>query len=395
MLMLLIAMTAVMPTVWMLVLAWGGENTTGLNLWAVSLLLYAVGFVLLIDRFLPQPWLPERITVIAGNALRTLALGGLLWAVYVYQRRALSLWLGLTPPALGVLLYMLAADAPALRVGVGNVLLAAQVALVIYALVQKPWRTPGRGVWMVVAGLGLALLAFAWRLLALAAGYPVARYTTGSAVQTLTLVGPLLALMWTCIGFLYMFKERADETNRRLAVLDPLTGALNRRALTAALEHEIQRARRTGQPVALLMVDVDHFKRINDAHGHLAGDAVLRHLVEVIKERLRAPDVLARFGGEEFVVLAPDTDAAGAVQLAESLRAAIAAQPAPLADQRVPFTISVGVTTQAIDTATHWQALLNRADRALYQAKHDGRDRVFHAADGVWAAEPDRAALAP
>jgi diguanylate cyclase (GGDEF)-like protein len=184
------------------------------------------------------------------------------------------------------------------------------------------------------------------------------------------------------IAFSAVVQEDVDRSRRgaerRLAIaatLDPLTGLPNRRLLLQAADRELDRARRQHQPLAVLMVDIDHFKRLNDIHGHLAGDAVLRHVAGLMRECLRRQDLLARYGGEEFVALLPDTPLAGAAQLAEKLRQRVAAgQWSDVALIHGPVTISVGCADYR--PGDSFQALLNDADAALYQAKTDGRNRV-------------------
>lgn len=161
----------------------------------------------------------------------------------------------------------------------------------------------------------------------------------------------------------------------RLASTDSLTGLKNRRVLIEALEAERKRCERYGQNFALLLMDVDHFKAINDEHGHPAGDAVLRALAEVLQSNMREADVIARFGGEEFAVLLPSTDEHAARECAERLRAA-AKEYARVPDRPdLCVTISVGGAVYPRDAANVVQ-LVQQADAALYGAKHGGRDRV-------------------
>ena len=178
-----------------------------------------------------------------------------------------------------------------------------------------------------------------------------------------------------------------DNTVNRARLLrsgftDVLTGWHNRRYLQVRLQEELARARRDGSHLACLMLDVDHFKRINDTYGHAAGDAVLQELAHRIDSQVRASDVAARYGGEEFVVLLPDTDNASGVLLAERIRAAIAAEPYELpGGQTEMMTASIGIAGVAPqpdidDLKTLGDALIARADVALYQAKSGGRDRV-------------------
>lgn len=157
---------------------------------------------------------------------------------------------------------------------------------------------------------------------------------------------------------------------------DPLTGLYNRRYLEARLAEEVSRARRHHMPLACLFLDVDHFKGVNDRHGHAAGDAVLRCLAERITELLRASDVAVRYGGEEFALLLPQTAATEAAVLAERLRAHLAARPVEVAgvDCLVEVTVSIGVAELAADESG--DGLLDGADRALYRAKAGGRNRV-------------------
>ncbi len=152
---------------------------------------------------------------------------------------------------------------------------------------------------------------------------------------------------------------------------DALTGLSNRRAILTQLGGMVSGARRHGHPLSVAIVDLDHFKRINDAHGHAAGDDVLLMAVRAMRARLRAEDQLGRLGGEEFLVLLPDTDAEAARSVAEKLRERVAGARAP-----VRVTCSVGVATWVGEPA---EALLARADEALYAAKQAGRDRVMAA----------------
>jgi two-component system, cell cycle response regulator len=161
----------------------------------------------------------------------------------------------------------------------------------------------------------------------------------------------------------------------QLVTTDVLTGLRNRRFLSAELERAVSRARRHGLGLAVLLLDIDHFKRVNDEHGHAAGDEVLAAVAVRMGAALRTEDVLARWGGEEFLALAPDTGQVGAAVLAERLRAAVAAEPvAVLPDLEIPVSISVGWTTFAHGDDD--QAMLRRADEALYEAKDAGRNAV-------------------
>lgn len=172
----------------------------------------------------------------------------------------------------------------------------------------------------------------------------------------------------------------------RSGFTDVLTGWNNRRYLQLRLVEELARARRDRGRLVCLMLDVDHFKRVNDTWGHAAGDAVLRELAQRIESQVRASDVAARYGGEEFVVLLPHTDLAAGERLAERIRLAVAAAEFELpSGGSMPITVSIGIagvgpTAETTDLKTLGDSLLARADVALYRAKAGGRNRVRVAA---------------
>lgn len=168
----------------------------------------------------------------------------------------------------------------------------------------------------------------------------------------------------------------------RSGFTDVLTGWHNRRYLQVRLSEELARARRDRSHVVCLILDVDHFKRVNDTWGHAAGDVVLRELANRIDVQVRASDIAARYGGEEFVVLLPDTDNASGIRLAERIRQAIAASPYELpCGETASITVSIGIAgvtpdPEAEDLKTLGDSLIARADVALYRAKTAGRDQV-------------------
>ena len=175
-------------------------------------------------------------------------------------------------------------------------------------------------------------------------------------------------------------QERLNQNYRRsleLALTDELTGLYNRRYLFAHLDELIERVNHDGIGAAVLLIDIDHFKRVNDTYGHAAGDDVLRELAARATNTVRSVDLVARLGGEEFVVVMPETGPAIAAAVAERLRLAVASEPFALraGGAGLPVTISIGVTTAAARGEDR-DCLLKRADDALYRAKADGRDRV-------------------
>ena len=170
-------------------------------------------------------------------------------------------------------------------------------------------------------------------------------------------------------------KREASERRRRETFGDYLTGLANRRAFFEAAEQELTRSLTVPRPTAVIAIDADHFKGINDRYGHPGGDAVLQHLAAILGETFREVDVVARIGGEEFAVLLPSTDLPRAAVVAERLRAAVASQVVHFDGQRIRYTVSLGVASLT-DGEGGIDLLLKRADQALYAAKRLGRNRV-------------------
>lgn len=174
-----------------------------------------------------------------------------------------------------------------------------------------------------------------------------------------------------------------NERLKHIGLTDALTGVHNRRYFDQRLREEVDRALRKGYGLSCLLVDVDHFKGVNDTHGHLIGDVVLREVAEQVKDQLRLSDAMARYGGEEFAVLLVQTDAATARTIAERIREAIASTPIRLPDRgSLSVTLSVGVSTmkeelRGADIDAKARDLVDRADHALYAAKRAGRNRVM------------------
>ena len=169
---------------------------------------------------------------------------------------------------------------------------------------------------------------------------------------------------------------RAQEALRELATHDPLTGLLNRRASLESLSGELSRAYRSGNPVCIIMGDIDHFKRINDAHGHLAGDEVLCEVARRMQRSLRRYDTIGRFGGEEFLLVLPECSLEEGVKLAERVCDLVRSEPLKAKNEPLQVSISLGVTVANRLAPEDLEALLGAADAALYRAKEAGRDRV-------------------
>lgn len=183
--------------------------------------------------------------------------------------------------------------------------------------------------------------------------------------------------------------QLSEQANR-----DPLTGLYNRRYLGSTTMRELARCRREGHPLSLMLIDIDHFKRINDAHGHQAGDEVLRNVALRLSERSRAADVVCRYGGEEFLLLLPDMPQAAALELANRYRMSLETSPIPFGELRIQATLSIGIATYP-DHGQSPEDLIECADQAMYQAKTAGRNRVcvFTPEPGA-ACQPTAGALA-
>lgn len=303
------------------------------------------------------------------------------WKAY----RALENWLG-PRPLRGLLRllvwimplgYALSFSSYPVRVGWANLLLAAQLLIVARACLypasrdfgRRSWRYPLFGCLVVMAGFTAARgVLGAW----FTELYPFFRAPT--PVNIAALIGANMALVLSTIAILAAWREEAERQLHKLASTDPLTGLLNRHGWALQTRTPLQQAQRHGYPLSLLMLDVDHFKRINDTHGHEAGDAALKFLGQLLQRCQRAGDVSARVGGEEFCVLLPHTDAAAAQAFDARLRAELAASTSAAGR---PYALDFSCGHAQYRTAGEsLESLMARADAALYRAKNGGRGRL-------------------
>ncbi len=207
-------------------------------------------------------------------------------------------------------------------------------------------------------------------------------YFRGHVPPTSLVIGGTVPLIVSPLA-LYSFValvhrlDRAETHLRRLASEDDLTGVYNRRHILTLAEHEWARVERYGGSFSLIVLDVDHFKRVNDTHGHAAGDKVLQTLASVCRTQMRHTDIVGRLGGEEFLIVLPNTDECAAVRAGEHLRSTLAATAIKVEDRQLKVTVSLGIASHHDHAATvSLENLIKEADDALYAAKTAGRNRV-------------------
>jgi diguanylate cyclase (GGDEF)-like protein len=347
-----------------------GQRRDGIAWWAVGLLLYALAYGL----FVALGAVARELAIVLGNVLLACAFAALLLALHRFLQQPVAPWLLALPPTGMALLSTLLLAHDGLRAAAVSLCLCLQMGLMLWALRRSVPRLKGRGLrllrWALRAMIAVLLLR------ALLGVLPAAQGLSGATLLSLTFVASFAAMLMASLGFVFMSRDKLDASNRRLATTDALTGVANRRFIIFALDRDVARAKRTRQPIALMVLDIDHFKRVNDAYGHLGGDQVLRHVVNVLCDRVRTQDMVGRYGGEEFLVLLPDTDLAGALVLAEQLRQSVQDSVCHWQGQAIAVTISIGVYGGYPADTDSWDMLIDAADRAMYQAKQNGRNRV-------------------
>ena len=274
-------------------------------------------------------------------------------------------WLGLAP------------ERAALRVSVNSIVMAA-IALAIAADLYRYGRVVRRRhAWLLALPLVAAAVGFSlrgvravWR-----AESVTSEMVADSTVNVVSAMGYMVIALTFHATLLGLVVGRILTDLRHRSRHDGLTGLLNRRAMEEALFSQMQRSRRTGEPFTVLMLDLDHFKTINDCHGHAAGDRALKHTAAALKAELREVDAVGRFGGEEFLVVMPGATVETALPVAERLRTALISDPPSIDDATLLLSASIGIA-QWREPAEEPSRLLMRADAALYNAKVRGRDRV-------------------
>ena len=297
-------------------------------------------------------------------------------ALESFDRRALPGWVHTAAIAAVAVPTALVASDPSSALLFGGLVMGTLLAGdALLAWGARASRSFARGV--LAACFAAASVAFVVRGVASAiSADPLQAFAAPSSAQALTYLVAAMSAIASSFAFLLLHEERAEAQALRLATLDPVTGAYNRRTFHEIAEREMSRARRAGQPLSIIMLDIDHFRAINEKHGHRTGDSLLQALAEVLRKALRKEDMLVRYGGEEFLVLLPDVPGPGAVIVAGRLRKAVAAEPLNAAALSVPLTVSAGVAARLDEGPESVDTLVQRAEEALALAKRRGRNRV-------------------
>lgn len=344
--------------------------------WAAQAL--CVGFLF----FALRPWLPAWVSLLGGNLLLMAGLALFASAAsWHLLNRGLPTWHHWLLCAALLTVPVVVDVATPVRAGVMSAAMAVLLLPATAMALRHGWR--GELSFRVVALMLLLASAALWARVTFAAwwaGAGEAAIAEAAFWSGAIFMLAFMAVLAAGFGFVLAGFERMASQMRELASVDGLTGAVNHNTAVSLLAHSLERGRRENQPVSFVMLDLDHFKDVNDHHGHVVGDTVLRAVAACARARLRGSDVLGRLGGEEFGLVLPATGLTGARHLAEQVRLAVEALELK-GDGGKPLrvTLSAGVA-EAARTDTP-ETLMHLADKALYQAKQKGRNRVVVADD--------------
>lgn len=368
------------PTIFLIIIATAGTLTIAvgsvtrvkeqkeLMLWAIGLALHTLAYIL----FFLRGHLSPLTYVLVANGVLSASYSSFYAAIGEFLHRRLSKVLVVGPPVALIVMFTFLMDDLNARIIASGLIFASHCFLALTILSSRKEVIAGRGKYLLSAGLILTICVLFIRIVNVALNpNAISDMFNQTPIQVMTFFAAFLALILMSNGFVLMSKERADEHILQMAMKDQLTGAWNRIRLEKEAPQEITRLERYGQPSSLIIVDLDHFKRVNDQYGHIAGDLILKEFCSVVQSCIRTTDILARWGGEEFVILLPNSGYINATPLAERIRLAVEKHEFPY---NLKLSVSIGLATcQASDT---WNSWLDRADKALYRAKSDGRNRV-------------------
>lgn len=357
-----------------LYMAFPRSMNNGLGKWVIGLVLQGCAWMLFAARGISS----ELLTVVAGNLLFSMGVALKIASLLEFQHRRVPLWLPLALPVFTTPMFLLLLEHPLPQSFFNGVIYALAYGGIAWLMWRPPHTTSQRVRWLMIITFCTASLGFLARGIAsviLPEAVPPHPLAPGP-LQTFSHLFGYVILLSSSTGILLMHKERADEDLHQLAATDPLTGVYNRRIFVELADMALARAQRNRAPLSLLMLDLDHFKSVNDNHGHMVGDEVLKNFVRLVQTCLRREDMMVRFGGEEFCVLLPDAELDGALSLAERIRTLVAATPIVIENMSLHITVSFGVDCIRPGEAGTVSMLLERADAALYRAKQAGRNRV-------------------
>jgi diguanylate cyclase (GGDEF)-like protein len=343
-----------------------------LAIWCFSLVAQALAFALFAVRGTPQSG-----AIVMGATLLGLSLTLQAAALLTFDRRHLPVWVhtaviaGIAPPF--ALVIGDAANATLFGgVVFGTLLLVlAGIAFQLHA----PARAAARAVMMVAFSVA-ALACFIRGFGAAVTAEPTRGFLFPTFFESGLYLACYAAVLASTLGFLLLHKDRVDATARILSITDPLTGAYNRASFREIAEREFSRARRAGQPLSLILVDVDNFADASAQYGPTFGESALKRLSEIVRGALRKEDVLVRFATAQLLVVLPDIPGPGAVVVAGRIRREVEEEVFEADDERVPITVSAGVAARLDEGPESVESLLTRAADALSLAQRRGRNRV-------------------
>ena len=343
-----------------------------IRLWVRGLLIQPFSFAL----FSLRGQIPDWLSIVVANALLVVAFAHFIQALRAYNRQtgisiALVGLVGLT--VLGEILLTYAWPTLTGRIALLSVVIAAMAGMGVNAIYRKR-ESITRPEHLVATMLLVGIVILLVRAILLPETHLV-ELTTSTPMQGIVFTYASLMPVIATSGFLLMCGERLNKDLGRLATLDPLTGVYNRRTMAELAHKAIAASRRHGRALSLLILDIDHFKRINDQFGHEAGDLALSRVVELVQGELRQSDIFARLGGEEFVAILPDADENAALALAERVRQRLFDAGFAISGWPVSLHASIGVGTLG-PKISDLETLLRYTDRAMYAAKRGGRNRV-------------------
>ncbi|MBX3619350.1 MAG: GGDEF domain-containing protein [Rhizobacter sp.] len=345
------------------------KESSGIRYWAVELLLQAVAWASLMAAY--QGWPREFATL--GTAAMVAGFGFVHVAATSYLQLSYSRVWVIGIPVVTTVLHWLVFDNFAARIGIVNAALAVQMLRVAWLHTRRDAVGSWRWRWLGAVALSASGVMVAGRAaLVVIAPESYPRFESAHWINIVGLIVSNACLMVGTLSFLLAHREEAERELQRLATTDGLTGVLNRRRWMEQAQSHFQLARRHGRSLAVAMLDIDFFKRINDTHGHQAGDRALVLFAQALQHLVRLPDLVGRYGGEEFCVLLPLSGASAAQTVDERMRAATHEVSAALGFE---LTFSAGVASLQEGDATLDQVIA-RADQALYAAKQGGRNRL-------------------